>query len=77
MLENEQAWLDAIESMYGVRLGEGQLYHSRNMIYAGSEFICRCFHPNKHPDNAVEWTSSIGHFPKGTGRLVNSERKDG
>jgi hypothetical protein len=71
----EERWLDRIERDYGVRLGAGQLYvdRGRGYVYAGSEYVARVGATDE-PEDAREWTDSIGHFPRGTGRLEVAER---
>ncbi len=73
--ELEQEWLDKIELMYGVRLGQGQMYvSSKGWLYAGSEYICA--NADNGPDEATRWTEQIAHFPRGlkTPALVSSRR---
>lgn len=70
----EREWLDWIERHYGVRLGPGQLYEQHGRLYAGSEYVCS--HPGDGPENAVQWADQISHFPRGTGRLITSTRRE-
>lgn len=67
----EAKWLDAIEDMYGVRLGPNQLYVDRGYVYAGSEYVAT---PGRSldPEDATDWAKSIAHFPRGLKRLVES-----
>jgi hypothetical protein len=70
----EAEWLDAIERDYGVRLSPRQMYaDARGRVYAGSEYVAR-LGKSVHPDDASDWTPSIGHMPRGANRMDVAER---
>jgi len=65
---DQMEWLDAIEKMYGVRLGYqefgSQVYaDKRRYVYAASEYVCKLAADSTSPEDATEWSDSLCHRP--------------